>query len=63
LLEERIGKANPRLALTAKEEGRFSKLGGIAGKLRRGENVQNRQLETWLTEGEYLQIEAQWQNS
>jgi hypothetical protein len=29
--------------------------------LKRGENVQNRQLQTWLTEHEYSQIEAEWQ--
>jgi hypothetical protein len=28
--------------------------------LKRGENVQNRQLKTWLTEDEYAQIEAEW---
>ena len=27
----------------------------------RGENVQNRQLQTWLSDDEYAQIEAEWQ--
>ena len=33
----------------------------IADKLRRGENVQNRQLQTWLSEEEYEQLEYEWQ--
>ena len=34
-------------------------------KLKHGENVQNRQLQTWLSEDEYEQIAAEWdtQNS
>lgn len=44
LLQERIEKANPRRKLTAEEAKRFAKLEGIADKLKRGENVQNRQL-------------------
>jgi hypothetical protein len=47
LLQERIDKANPRRTLTA-------------DKLRRGENVQNRQLQTWLSDDEYEQIAAEW---
>ena len=58
LLQERIDKTNPRRTLTAEEEKRLSKLEAIAVKLKRGENVQNRQLETWLSEDEYVQIEA-----
>ena len=49
LLQERIEKANPRRELTAEEAKRLKKLEGIADKLRRGENVQNRQLQTWLS--------------
>ena len=33
----------------------------IAEKLQRGENVQNRQLKTWLSEDEYAQLDAEWQ--
>ena len=58
LLQERIAKANPRRELTVDEERRLSKLKAIAANLRRGENVQNRQLQTWLSEGEYSQIEV-----
>jgi tetratricopeptide (TPR) repeat protein len=61
LLQERIEKANPRRNLTAEETKRLAKLESIAGKLKRGENVQNRQLQTWLSDDEYAQIEAEWQ--
>ena len=60
LLQERIDKANPRRELTAEEAKRLNKLEGIAGKLKRGENVQNRQLQTWLSEEEYEQLEYEW---
>jgi hypothetical protein len=53
LLQERIDKANPRRELTAEETKRLATLEGITGKLKRGENVQNRQLQTWLSEDEY----------
>ncbi len=39
LLQERIDKANPRRTLTAEEKKRLEKLGAIAAKLKRGENV------------------------
>ena len=61
LLKERIEKANPRRELTAEETKRLSKLEGIADKLRRGENVQNRLLQTWFSEEEYEQLEFEWQ--
>ena len=60
LLQERIEKANPRRNLTAVEAKRLAKLEAIADKLRRGENVQNRQLQTWLIEDEYAQLEYEW---
>ena len=60
-LQERLEKTNPRRTLTAEEERRLSKLEAIVSKLRRGENVQNRQLKTWLSSDEYAQIEAEWQ--
>ena len=61
LLQERIDKANPRRELTNEETKRLKKLKGIADKLKRGENVQNRQLQTWLNEEEYEQLEYAWQ--
>ena len=61
LLQERIERTNPRReALTNEEAKRLSKLQAIADKLKRGENVQNRQLKTWLSEDEYAQIAVQW---
>jgi hypothetical protein len=60
LLQERIGKFNPRRKLSSEETKRLAKLEAIAEKLKRGENVQNRQLQTWLSEDEYAQIEAEW---
>ena len=46
LLQERIEKAKPRRNLTVEEAKRLAKLEAIADKLKRGENVQNRQLQT-----------------
>ena len=60
LLHERIEKANPRRNLTAEEAKRLAKLVAIADKLKRGENVQTRQLQTWLSDDEYEQIAAEW---
>lgn len=60
LLKERIEKANPRRELTAEETKRLCKLEAIAGKLKCGENVQNRQLQTWLSDDEYEQLEYEW---
>jgi len=60
LIKERLDKANPRRLLTVEEERRLSKLETIAAKLRRRENVQNRQLQTWLSDDEYEQIAAEW---
>ena len=50
LLQERIEKANPRRELTTDETKRLATLKGITDKLKRGENVQNRQLQKWLSE-------------
>lgn len=61
LLQGRIENINPRRELTTEETKRLNKLGGIADKLRRGENVQNRQLQTWLSDEEYEQLEYEWQ--
>ena len=60
LLQELIEKANPRRKLTAEEAKRLNKLEAIADNFRRGENVQNRQPQTWLSDYEYEQIAAEW---
>jgi len=59
LLQERIEKANPRRNLNSEETRRLAKLEAIASKLKRGENLQNRQLQTWLSDDEYAHIEAE----
>ena len=61
MLKEQTNEANPRRNLTTNETKRLAKLEAIAEKLKRGENVQNRQLQTWLSVDEYAQIEAEWQ--
>ena len=61
LLQERIDKTSPRRQLAKDETIKLAKLEEIATKLKRGENVQNRQLQTWLSEDEYAQIDAEWQ--
>ena len=61
LLQDRIEKANSRRKLTTEQTKRLNKLDAIADKLKRGENVQNRQLKTWLNEEEYEQLEYEWQ--
>ena len=61
LLQERLDKTNPRRKLAKDETTKLAKLEGIAEKLKSGENVQNRQLQTWLNEDEYAQLETEWQ--
>ena len=56
LLQERLDKTNPRRKL-AKDE--LTKLEVFATKLKRGENVQNRQLQTWLSEDEFAQVDIE----
>ena len=55
LPQERIYKANPRhLELAKEEQLELDKLNGLFYKLKRRQNVQNRQLQTWLAEWDYL---------
>ena len=61
LLQERIDRANSRReTLTKEEQKKLSKLEDIAARMRRRENVQNRQLQHWLSADEYEQIAADW---
>ena len=60
LLQERLDRNNPRRKLAKDEATKLAKLKGIAENLKRGENVQNRQLQTWLSEDEYAQVEIEW---
>jgi len=58
----RLDKANPRRTeLTEEEKKRLAKLEGIVERLSRGENVQNRQLKTWLSDDEYAELEQAWE--
>ena len=61
LLQERLDKVNPRRKLAKDETTKLAKLEGIAEKLKRGEHVQNRKLQTWLSEDEYAQVDIEWQ--
>jgi hypothetical protein len=59
-----IDKANPRRKeLTKEEQQKLQKLTDIAETLRRGEKAQNRQLQRWLSDEEYSQIEAVCKNN
>ena len=62
LLQERSNKVNPRRKLATDETTKLAKLKGIAEKLKRGENVQNRRLATWLTEEEYESLKSDWES-
>ena len=48
--------------LSETEQNRLAKLHGMLDELRRGENVQNRRLGTWLTEDEYESFESDWES-
>ena len=60
-LKERMKSKSPHRELTVEEAKRLAKLEGIAAKLKLGENVQNRQLQMWLSYKEYEQLEYEWQ--
>ena len=60
LLPERIEKANPRRQLTAEESKRLNKLEGIAGKLRRGKNVQSSGVVTHYLHTNYCEAVNYW---
>lgn len=61
-LQEQQKQSRPTIdTLNAEQQKRLAKLFCVLEKLKRGENVQNRQLQTWLDENEYAQIETEWQ--
>ena len=60
LLQERIEQANLHRKLTFEETKQLNKLATIADKLKLGENVQNRHLQTRLSDDELGQIETEW---
>jgi TPR repeat protein len=57
LLKRKIAKTRKLSELSKTEQNRLAKLNGMLDELRRGKNVQNRQLATWLTEEEYRRFE------
>ena len=58
-LAERMARRKRR-NLTKNEKKRLEKLEGMCHQLKRGNNVQNRQLKHWLTENEYKEFEESW---
>ena len=59
-VQEQIEKTNPRLELRNEEANRLNKLESTADKLKRWEKVQTHQLQTWLSEDKYTQLEYEW---
>ena len=57
-------KAKPRklIELSKTEQNRVAKLNLMLDELKRGKNVQNRRLATWLTEEEYESFESDWES-
>jgi hypothetical protein len=57
-------KAKPRKLseLSKTEQNRLAKFDGMLDELRRGKNVQNRRLATWLTEDECESFESDWES-
>ena len=53
LLKSRKAKTHKLSELSKTEQNRLEKLNGMLDELRRGENVQNSRLATWLTEVKY----------
>ena len=60
-LQPQIEKVNPGRRLTTEEAKRLAKFEAISYRLKGGENVQNRQLQRWLSEDENEQLEYEWQ--
>ena len=59
--KKRNYKVNQRHNLTSEEIKRLTKLEAITTWLKLSQYVQNRQLQSWLNEGKYAQIDAVWQ--
>jgi hypothetical protein len=62
LLKNKKAKTRELSELSKTEQNRLAKLNGMLDELRRGENVQNRRLATWLTEVEYGGFESDWES-
>ena len=57
---DKIAAALEEDTLDTDEKKRLAKLGRICTELRRGKNVQNRQLQLQLTADEYEQFKQEW---
>ena len=62
LLKSKKAETGKQSELSKTEQNRLEKLIGMLDELRRGENVQNRRLATWLTEVEYEGFESDWES-
>jgi len=62
LLKNKKAKTRKLSELSKTEQNRLAKLNGMLDELRRGENVQNRRLATWLTEAEYEGFKSDWES-
>jgi len=62
LLKTNPAKTRKLSELSKTEQNRLAKLNGMLDELRRGENVQNRRLATWLTEAEYEGFKSDWES-
>ena len=62
LLKNKKAKTRKLSELSKTEQNRLAKLNLMLDELRRGVNVQNRRLATWLTEAEYQSFESDWES-
>ena len=62
LLKNKKAKTRKLSKLSKTEQNRLVKLNRMLDELRRGENLQNRRLTTWLTEVEYESFESDWES-
>ena len=58
LLKNKVAKTRTLSELSKIEQNSLAKLNAMLNELRRGVNVQNRRLATWLTEAEYEVLKA-----
>lgn len=61
-LEAAANANRPKRTLTADEQRRLDALQDIQSKLEQGQHVQNRRLQTWLTDEQYASIDELWQD-
>jgi len=60
LLKSKKAKTHKLSELSKSEQNRLAKLNAMLDELRRGKNVQNCRLATWLTEEKYESFENDW---